>query len=72
VRFNDPPSVVAAVATLRIAREFRLETTAVRVPSTRLRVPVSDAELLPTITGEAEAPFDAVVEVIVPVSPAFA
>ena len=59
-------AVVAVVAvTLRSAREVRLESTAVRVPSTRFRVPVSDAELLPTSTGEAEAPFALVVEAIV-------
>jgi len=71
VRLNKPPLVVVAV-TLRIARGVRLESTAVRVASTRLRVLVSDAERLPTSTGEAEAPFDAVVEVIVPASAAFA
>jgi hypothetical protein len=69
VGLNNPPLVVV---TLRIAREVRLESTAVRVPSTRLRVLVSDAELLPTSTGDAEAPFVAVVEVIVSASAAFA
>ena len=37
-----------------------------------LRFPVSDAGLLPTIIGDAEAPLDAVVEAIVPASAAFA
>jgi hypothetical protein len=69
VRLNDPPSV-AAVAAPRIAREFRLEPTAVRVPSTRRRV--LDAEPLATITGESEASIKALVEVIVPASAAFA
>ena len=81
VGLNDPPVVVAAVAaavvvavavTLRNAREVRLESTAVRVASTRLRVPVSDAELLPASTGEAEAPFALVVEAIVAAWAAFA
>ena len=78
---NDPPLVVVVVVvetlrvvavTLRSAREVRLESTAVRVASTRFRVPVSDAELLPTSTGEAEAPFALVVEAIVPACAAFA
>lgn len=71
VGLNNPP-LVAALVTLCIAREVRLESTAVRVSSTRLRAPVSDPGLLPTITGEAEAPFDAVVEAIVPATAAFA
>jgi hypothetical protein len=72
VELHTPP-LVAAVVTPRSAREVRLESTAVRVPSTsRLRVPVSDGELRPTSIGEAEAPFDAVVETIVPASAAFA
>jgi hypothetical protein len=71
VRLNNPPATVAVV-TLRSAREVRLEPTAVRVPSTRLRVPVSDAELRPAGTGEAEAPFAVVVEAIVPAWAAFA
>ena len=77
---NDPPVVVAAAAaavavvavTLRSAREVRLESTAVRVASTRFRVPVCDAELLPTSTGEAEAPFGLVVEAVVAAWAAFA
>ncbi len=68
---NTPP-LVAAVVTRRSAREARLESMAVRVPSTRLRVPVPDGELLPTSIGDAGAPFDAVVEAIVPASAAFA
>jgi len=64
---NNPPGVVA----LRSAREFRLESTAVLVPFTRLRGPVSDAELVPTGTREAEAPFDSAVEAIVQASAAF-
>ena len=75
---NDPSVVVAAAAavvvavTLRGAREVRLESTAVRVASTRVRVPVSDAELLPASTGAAEAPFDSVGETIVAACAAFA
>ena len=71
VGLNTPP-LVAAVVTRRSAREARLASMAARVPSTRLRVPVSDAEPLPTSIGEAKAPFDAVVEAIVPASAAFA
>jgi hypothetical protein len=66
---TDPP-LMSAVVTRPITAEVRLESTA-RVPSARLRVPVSDAELVPTTTGKAEAPFDAVVEVIVPAIAAF-
>ena len=78
---NNPPVVVVAVAaaavvvvvvTLRSAREVRLESTPVRAPSTRLRVPVCDAGLLPASTGEAEAPFALVVEAIVAAWAAFA
>ena len=78
VGLNNLPVVVAvAVAavvavTLRSAREVRLESTAVRVASTRFRVPVCDAELLPTSTGEAEAPFASVVEAVVAAWAAFA
>ncbi len=73
VGLNNPPLVVVVVVeTLRIAREVRLESTAARVPSTRLRVPVSDAELAPTSTGEAEAPFDPVVAGVVAASAALA
>lgn len=68
----DTPPLAAAMVTRRSARELRFESAAVRVPSTRLRVPVSDGELLPTSIGEPEAPFDAVVEAIVPASAAFA
>ncbi|MFZ0975335.1 MAG: hypothetical protein WAN22_24115 [Solirubrobacteraceae bacterium] len=57
--------VVVVVVALRIAKEVRLESTAARVPSTRLRIPVSDAELLATSVEEAEAPFDSVVEAVV-------
>lgn len=81
VGLNIPPVVTAALAaaaaavvavTLRSARDVRLESTAVRVPSTRFRVPVIDAELLPTSTGEAEAPFALVVEAIVAACAPFA
>ena len=84
VGLNIPPVVTAALAaaaaavvavvavTLRSARDVRLESTAVRVPSTRFRVPVIDAELLPTSTGEAEAPFAWVVEAIVAACAPFA
>jgi hypothetical protein len=67
---TDPP-LMSAVVTRPITAEVRLESTA-RVPSARLGVPVSDAELVPTTTGEPEAPFDAVVELIVPASAVFA
>ena len=65
---NNPPGVVA----LRGAREVRLESRAVRVPFTRLRGPVSGAQLVPTGTREAEAPLDLAVEAIVQASAAFA
>jgi hypothetical protein len=55
VGLTNPPVLVAAVVTLRIARAVRSELTTVRVPSTRLGVPVCDAQLLPASTGEAGA-----------------
>jgi hypothetical protein len=71
VGLDNPPDVVAGVVvTLSAGREARLESTAVRVRSTRIDVPVSDAELLST--SAAEAPFDSVVEAIVPASAALA
>jgi hypothetical protein len=55
VGLTNPPVLVAAVVTLRVAREVRSELTTVRVPSTRRGVPVCDAQLLPASTGEAGA-----------------
>lgn len=60
------PSVVA-VAVTRGACRVRPESTPVRVPSTTLCAPVSkEAELLPTNTVDAKAPFDSVLGVVIP------
>jgi hypothetical protein len=63
-----PAGVVVAAMLLRGARGVRLASTTVRVSSTRLRVPVSDAELASTGTEEAKAPSDTVVEATVTAS----
>ena len=69
---DNPPEVVGVAVTLRSDPEVRLESTAVRGPSTRLRGPDCDGELVPTVARRAEAPFDSVVAAVVPASAAFA
>jgi hypothetical protein len=71
VGLNNPPGG-AVVITLRSARGVPLESTVVRVASKRLHGPASDAEIVPTGTTEAEAPFDSAVDAVVEASAAFA
>ena len=65
VTLNNPPGVVRLGARVRGAPEVGLESTAVRVPSTMLGVPVSDVDLVPGDTSKADAPFDSGGEAIV-------
>ena len=65
VALNDPPGVVGLGARARGAPEVGLESTAVRVPSTTLGVPVSDMDPVPGDSSKADAPFDSGGEAIV-------
>lgn len=71
VGLNNPPGGAVVIA-LRSGRGVPSESTVVRVASTRLRGPASDAEIAPTATTEAEAPFDPAVGAVVEASAAFA
>ena len=65
VTLTNPRGVVRLGARVRGAPEVGLESTAVRVPSTTLGVPVSDVDLVPGDTSKADAPFDSGGEAIV-------
>ncbi len=65
VALNNPPGMVGLGARVRGVPEVGLESTAVRVPSTTLGVPVSDVDLVPGDTTKADAPFDSGGEAIV-------
>jgi hypothetical protein len=72
-RCNSPAGVVGGVVvTLPSDRELGVESTAVRIPSTRLRGPDSNEEPVRPLARSAEALLDSFVAVLVAASVAFA